>query len=375
VNACPTCGEPIAADDQFCESCGATLTEGAVVAAPAEAESGTQTFLPRTQSIPAVTVTRRCSCGGEIDADGWCTTCGLRAASERDHSTEQAAHNVAAVCDKGRVHPRNEDAMALAASRDRIVLVVCDGVTSTTDSDVASLAAACAARDVLDQTPISPSRAPAALVELWTDALERSVAAAQEQAAAAAVTVGATENPPSCTFVAAVVDGPVLVSGWVGDSRCYWFGNDGTSVQVSVDDSWASTEIARGTDRAVAELDPRAHSITRWLGVDAPIGPPSCASVPIGSGGWVVVCSDGLWNYCSMARDLSELLQDVVARVGNEPLAVASALCDWANEQGGHDNVTVALAHLTAAPTPEAPQTDAPEAEAPAAEPAAEQPA
>ena len=28
----------------------------------------------------------------------------------------------------------------------------------------------------------------------------------------------------------------------------------------------------------------------------------------------------------------------------------ASALCDWANEQGGHDNVTVALAHLT--PTP-----------------------
>ena len=44
------------------------------------------------------------------------------------------------------------------------------------------------------------------------------------------------------------------------------------------------------------------------------------------------------------------LLDEEIGRVGDDPLAVASALCDWANEQGGHDNVTVALAHLT--PTP-----------------------
>jgi hypothetical protein len=39
---------------------------------------------------------------------------------------------------------------------------------------------------------------------------------------------------------------------------------------------------------------------------------------------------------------------DRVADVGADPLAVASALCTWANEQGGHDNVTVALARLAA---------------------------
>jgi serine/threonine protein phosphatase PrpC len=196
-----------------------------------------------------------------------------------------------------------------------------------------------------------PSRAVGDLTDSWIDALSDAVAAAQQQAADAALAVGARDNPPSCTIVAAVVDGPVLVAGWVGDSRCYWFGNDGTAIQVSVDDSWASTQIAQGTDRAVAEQDSRAHAITRWLGQDAPAGPPSCASVPVEAGGWVLVCSDGLWNYCSAATDLGRLLTDTVAKTGDDPLAVASALCDWANAQGGHDNVTVALARLAPAAT------------------------
>ena len=61
-----------------------------------------------------------------------------------------------------------------------------------------------------------------------------------------------------------------------------------------------------------------------------------------------MVCSDGLWNYCSEAKDLADLLTEHVERSGPDALAVASGLCDWANEQGGHDNVTVALAHLSA---------------------------
>jgi serine/threonine protein phosphatase PrpC len=62
------------------------------------------------------------------------------------------------------------------------------------------------------------------------------------------------------------------------------------------------------------------------------------------------VCSDGLWNYCSAAADLRTLLDDDIARFGDDPLVLASALCDWANAQGGHDNVTVALAHVPASP-------------------------
>jgi serine/threonine protein phosphatase PrpC len=67
----------------------------------------------------------------------------VKASNGRDHVVEQPAPRVAGVSDKGIVHPRNEDAAALAADPDTgwAALVVCDGVTTATDSDVASLAA------------------------------------------------------------------------------------------------------------------------------------------------------------------------------------------------------------------------------------------
>ena len=207
------------------------------------------------------------------------------------------------------------------------------------------------------------------MVEHWTHQLSDATAAAQQAAAAVSDhPVGPGESPASTTFVAAIVDGPVLVTGWVGDSRCYWLPDDGAALQVSTDDSWASAQIAQGTPRDVAEGDTRAHAITRWLGVDSPGGAPSTASVALESLGWVLVCSDGLWNYCSPADDLRSLVSAQVADVGTDPLAVASALCAWANEQGGHDNVTVALARLAGSgrekpgPTPSHPlETPAPD--------------
>ncbi len=295
---------------------------------------------------PASLLPRTCSCGGVIDPDGYCTTCGLRALSERDHFEDQPAPFVAFVCDKGIVHTRNEDAAAVSAVDGRIVLVVCDGVTSATDSDLASLAAARAARDVLADAPDAPSASPAAVVEHWADAHAAAAAAAQQEAAAVATGVPPGQNPPSSTYVAAVVDGEMLVAAWVGDSRCYWLPDAGPAIQVSTDDSWATAQIAQGTPRDVAEADSRAHAITRWLGIDSPGGEPSGTSVAVEGSGWVLVCSDGLWNYCSPAPNLRELLVAQVAAVGADPLALASALCRWANDQGGHDNVTVALARL-----------------------------
>jgi serine/threonine protein phosphatase PrpC len=292
-------------------------------------------------------VVRHCeSCGGDVDADGWCTQCGLRAPNERDHFTEQPAPTVAAVCDRGVVHPRNEDAMALAVTDERVVMVVCDGVTSATDSDVASLAAARAARDALAAAPAPPSASLDDRVEHWQAQLNAATGAAQSAAVASAAATGATENPPSCTYVAAVLDAPVLAIAWEGDSRAYWFGDDGVATQLSTDDSWASGEIAHGVSRKVAEADARAHAITRWLGVDSPGGDPGFASMTVTTPGWVLVCSDGLWNYCSEAAELRDLLGAKAEAAGGDPLATADALVAWANEQGGHDNITAALARI-----------------------------
>jgi len=307
-----------------------------------------------------VAATAACrECGGEVADDGYCTQCGARAASVRDHFSEQPAPWVAGVCDRGVRHHRNEDALALAAgpeSDGRAVLVVCDGVSSSTDSDVASLAAARAARDVLTRSGPQPTGTLGTRVAATTKALVLSADAANE--AVIANTATGPGNPASCTFVAAVVDLPELVVGWVGDSRAYWLPDDGDPRLLTTDDSFAAEQIAQGMPRATAESGPQAHAITRWLGVDAPDHTPRTVSLHLDGPGWVLVCSDGLWNYCSEARDVADLLVATSGTAGTEPLALAGALVDWANAQGGQDNITAALARVG----PEPQQTSAPPA-------------
>jgi serine/threonine protein phosphatase PrpC len=60
------------------------------------------------------------------------------------------------------------------------------------------------------------------------------------------------------------------------------------------------------------------------------------------------VCSDGLWNYCSDAAALRTLAYEHLTQTENDPLRASGALVDWANAQGGHDNITVALARAFA---------------------------
>jgi serine/threonine protein phosphatase PrpC len=64
--------------------------------------------------------------------------------------------------------------------------------------------------------------------------------------------------------------------------------------------------------------------------------------------GWLLVCSDGLWNYCSAAEDLADLLHtnSSTSPAAAEPLALAEALVSWAKAQGGQDNISAALARI-----------------------------
>ncbi len=96
----------------------------------------------------------------------------------------------------------------------------------------------------------------------------------------------------------------------------------------------------------MAESGPQAHAITRWLGVDAPDHTPRTVSLDLDGPGWVMACSDGLWNYCSEPHDMAALVSSTGRTSGPEPLHLAGALVDWANAQGGQDNITVALARV-----------------------------
>jgi len=346
--ACPSCGGLISDADRFCEACGAELTPTAPSTPAIDTDTEPTVELNTGASTEPSAPPGPCrSCGGTISSDGYCETCGTKATKPRDHFSEQPAPWVAGVCDRGMRHSRNEDAMAIAADPEpgsRALLVVCDGVSSSLDSDVASLAAARAARDVLVAGHAQG---------LGTESSRNSAVIARLKAAADAAsdavlanTSPDSPNPASCTFVATVLEDGLLVAGVVGDSRAYWFPDEAEAVALTVDDSWAAELIATGVPRQEAETGPQAHAITRWLGKDAPDHTPRTTSLKVSGPGWLVVCSDGLWNYCSEAAPLADLVRQTAAANGGDPLATSSALVDWANAQGGQDNITVALARI-----------------------------
>ena len=357
MTECPSCHAPVTAAEQFCEACGAELSPTVAAAEPAPTEESTR-GMPLADEL-AGTPSQCQDCGGEVASDGYCGTCGARAPTLRDHFTEQPATWVGAVCDRGIRHTRNEDAVALAADSEpgsRAVLVVCDGVSNTTDSDIASLAAARAARDVLGSSRARGMGTASSLVAAVVTRLEAAADAASEavlEVTSAAKGVAregnpSVDSPASCTFVAAVVEHDLLVVGSVGDSRAYWLPDSGTAIALTVDDSYAQEQISSGVPRAEAETGPQSHAITRWLGVDAPNHAPTTATMTLAEPGWILVCSDGLWNYCSEAQDLAVLVQKTSGTTPEdaEPLTLAGALVDWANAQGGQDNITVALARI-----------------------------
>ena len=61
----------------------------------------------------------------------------------------------------------------------------------------------------------------------------------------------------------------------------------------------------------------------------------------------MLACSDGLWNYASEPAALKARI-DVVG--SSDPMAIALALVAFANESGGQDNITVALARYPREP-------------------------
>ncbi|GGK68222.1 PP2C family protein-serine/threonine phosphatase [Ornithinimicrobium pekingense] len=293
-----------------------------------------------------------CRCGGKFDADGWCTECGERRPEPRHHFTARPSDRVGAVCDRGIRHADNEDAMAVwDGGEGRVALVVCDGVTTATRSAEASLAAAEAALQVLTGA---------------TDAPAERLVRATDAAAEAVAQVGRDfpDSAPSCTFVSVVVEDGLATFGSVGDSRGYWVPDEGTPQRLTTDDSLAEEQVRGGIDRASAEASPLAHTITRWLGPDSPDHRPVITTQEVTAPGWVLVCSDGLWNYASEPADLRAVVREAEGRAGRDPLDLAQALVAWANGRGGVDNITVALARTGAGasevPVPASEAGDAP---------------
>src|SRR6266542_2439754 len=162
-----------------------------------------------------------------------------------------------------------------------------------------------------------------------------------EAALAAATLVAGPQpgpNPPSCTFVCATVTPQSVTVGWVGDSRAYWLPDgDGEPACLTVDDSLAARLVAAGVDVGVVAENPQGAALVRWLGADARDTEPHLHTFAPPGPGRVLVCSDGLFRYRPVVADLAAAMPD------GAPLETARALVQLALNEGGQDNVIVAV--------------------------------
>jgi len=345
--ACPSCGEPLVEGARFCEACGAAA-DGTAPATPAGPEGpggtatagGTDPTLDTSLEFSSPVAAACDKCGGEVGDDGYCTTCGHRAL---EPVTVVDGGTLAYATHRGRRHRRNEDATALAVTAEGWpVLAVSDGVSISPNPH---LAARAAVEAVVARLGGGPFTGPDDLVAAVSDAH-----------AAASVVPNDTDPdwPPdgshaACTIVVAVATTSEVHMVNVGDARGYVVraGEAGWSVeQLTTDDSVAARAVAEGIPADVALNMPGGHAITAWLGDDAHDLEAHVAASPLGPGDIVLVCSDGLWNYAATDQALGGLVSAALPGPGADiPLAAGCEhLVDWANEQGGADNISVALA-------------------------------
>ncbi len=322
---CPKCAEEVPEGFKFCESCGAR--QGAEPALPNEHIG--------------------CSCGAgpeSVDAQGFCSECGKRSVPPaRRHREIILSADLAGVSDIGKRHLTNQDDLAMAMvdteAAPAVIIVVCDGVSSAENAEEASAIACRTACDLLQESV----RQKADDLEA---AMSAAIGAAHQAVSALPYLVGTLKDPPAATIVAALIRNGSATIGWMGDSRAYWFGVE-QSTQLTRDHSWVNEMVDAGTlTEEEALVSPLAHAITRCLGVME--GETASEALEVGlltvaleGPGQLLLCTDGLWNYAPTTEQIGALLHE--GPETDERAIAARRLVDFANAQGGRDNITVAI--------------------------------
>ncbi len=342
LTSCSACGANVRDGDLFCEACGhplaslvpetATLTAADLVATPAAA-AGRQACA-------------RCGAPAEeITEDRYCGRCGMRQPREGDHRESDLGDVAAAATDRGLRHHQNEDTYEIRCSDERIVAVLCDGVSSSTTPELAAAVGAAAALQSLSPALDGPCLDPDTARDLLNDAI------AHAQLAVVGLAADGGPQAPATTVVAAIVTAGVVALANVGDSRAYWLAEEPSEISqpLTVDDSCAQQAIATGVEPARAYSAEDAHTLTRWLGADAGEIAPTISVLENPRHGTVVLCSDGLWNHFPDARQLLDLL---AGDGDSRPIAAARRMVAGALSAGGEDNITAIVIPAPSRPSP-----------------------
>ena len=235
----------------------------------------------------------------------------------------------AVVSDTGRRRRRNEDNYVVAPP----LFAVADGMGGAQAGEVASGLAASALEE--DSTGLD-------------NALERVDALIQE--ANRRIFDRASTDPSASgmgtTMTVALVEGMTVVIGHVGDSRAYLVRGD-TMEQLTEDHSLVNELLKSGKlSEEEAQIHPQRSVITRAVGTDPDVDV-DVFTIEAEDGDVFLICSDGLTD---MVSDVDIL--DLVDRNRSDLEKAVRALVQFANKEGGDDNITAVAFRISADEAP-----------------------
>ena len=258
-----------------------------------------------------------------------------RAAQSRDMKV-----TIKAATDNGKVRDHNEDSFLTLGGKSSprgfdALLVVADGMGGHAAGEVASQMTVDGIKRMLASEDLeSPDLEGNAFGAFLGKVLE----SVNQEVWEAGQTPEKQGMGTTCTLAA--MRGDQLFLAHIGDSRAYLL-RDGELHQVSTDHSWVEEAVAMGTlTREEARVHPNRNVITRAIGLDQQVKVDT-SSMPLANGDLILLCSDGL-NSMIPDDEIRSILID------NGPKQVCQALIDSANNAGGHDNTTVAIAVIGA---------------------------
>ena len=244
------------------------------------------------------------------------------------------------------VRSSNQDNFVLKKYSEKTCLcVVCDGMGGARGGEEASRLAADTFAEVIDHfiTPFIGQKEKGFSVNDVKKAMKKALMRANE-----AVYDASKAEPHlrgmGTTLVAALVIGNSVFALNVGDSRMYFM--KGAKIkQITKDHSYVQhlLDIGRIT-KDDAEYQLNKNIITRAVGTEVTVDPDIYRSA-VSDGTFILLCTDGLCNYVDDETICDIVSNDNVSRAVDEiGLNIrARKLIDTANNNGGGDNITVAL--------------------------------
>lgn len=129
---------------------------------------------------------------------------------------------------------------------------------------------------------------------------------------------------------------------WCGDSRCYLLNRQKGLIRLSKDHSYVQELIDKGELEPEFAMDhPLSNVITRCLGDMQSRAIPETRISQLHDGDTILLCSDGLSGMCNDMQIL-----DLLIEFRDDPEVCKNELISAALNEGGHDNVTVALCNI-----------------------------